>query len=93
LPVLVGKRAGAPQGSRIRFVLTGIGAQNIDIEIPDRARIVSTLSGAPHVTLTADTCEFARHLGGRASASRDGFALDGDPDLGWHIIANLRFTM
>lgn len=93
LPFLVGKRAGAPQGSRIRFVLTGIGAQTINIEIPDRARIVATLSEAPHVTLTADTCEFARHLGGRASASRNGFTLDGDPDLGWRIVANLRFTM
>ncbi|WP_078316443.1 maleylpyruvate isomerase family mycothiol-dependent enzyme [Mycobacterium sp. D16Q16] len=93
LPFLIGKRAGAPQGSRVRFVLTGIGAQKVDIEIPDRARIVSALSGTPHVTLTADTSEFARHLGGRASANRNGFTLDGDPDLGWKIIPNLRFTM
>ncbi|AMT69648.1 maleylpyruvate isomerase family mycothiol-dependent enzyme [Mycobacteroides immunogenum] len=93
LPFLIGKRAGAPQGSRIRFVLTGIGAQKVDIEIPDRARIVAALSDAPHVTLTADTCEFARHLGGRASANRNGFSLSGDPDLGWKIVANLRFTM
>ncbi|TDZ80705.1 maleylpyruvate isomerase family mycothiol-dependent enzyme [Mycobacteroides salmoniphilum] len=96
LPFLVGKRAGSPQGSRIRFVLTGIGAQKVDIEIPDRARIVAQFSepwDTPHVTLTADTCEFARHLGGRASANRNGFTLDGDPDLGWKIITNLRFTM
>lgn len=93
LPMLVGKRADAPQGSRIRFVLSGIGAQTVDIEVTDRARIVATLSGAPDVTLTADTCEFARHLGGRASAGRDGFAIDGDADLGGRIVDNLRFTM
>lgn len=46
LPFLVGKRAGAPQGSRIRFVLNGIGAQTVNIEIPDRARIVAALSDA-----------------------------------------------
>lgn len=93
LPFLIGKRAGAPQGSRIRFVLNGVGAQTVNIEIPDRARIVAALSEAPQVTLTADTCEFARHLGGRASANRNGFTLDGDPDLGWKIVTNLRFTM
>lgn len=93
LPILVGKRAGAPQGSRIRFTLGGLEAQHIDMEVPDRAQIVAALSAPPTVTLTADTCEFARHLGGRASADRGRVGIDGDVDLGHRVVANLRFTI
>ena len=52
LGFVVGKRAGAPAGSRVRFELTGPMARRIDVAVAERARVVDALDGEPTVTLT-----------------------------------------
>ena len=65
LGYVVGKKAGAPQGSRVRFELTGPAARTINVEVGERAAVVDELSGPPTVTLTMPAGVFARLGGGR----------------------------
>jgi uncharacterized protein (TIGR03083 family) len=92
---LVGKRAGAPQGSRVRLELTGPVARTIDVEVAERAAVVDELSGPPTLTVTMPAGVFARLAGGRADPQtlRDQVTIDGDVELGERLIANLAYTI
>ena len=92
---VVGKKAGAPQGSRVRFALTGPTARTIDVEVGERAAVVDELSGPPTVTLTMPAGVFARLGGGRVDPTSvgDEVTIDGDADLGARIVANMAFTI
>jgi uncharacterized protein (TIGR03083 family) len=92
---VVGKRAGAPPGARVRLELTGPLARRIDIEVGERARVVDALSAAPTVTLTMPAGVFARLGGGRVDPAlvRDQIRIDGDAELGERVAANLAFTI
>ena len=95
LPYVVGKRAGAPAGSRVRFELTGASARRIDVEVGERAQVVDDLTGEPTVTLTMPAGVFARLGGGRVEPAsvRAEVSLDGDVELGERVLANLAFTI
>ena len=67
LGFVVGKRAGAPTGSSVRFELTGPVARRVDVEVRDRAQVVETLDGDPTVTLTLPGHLFTRLCGGRGA--------------------------
>ena len=92
---VVGKKAGAPQGARVRFALTGDAARTIDVEVAERAAVVESLSGPPTVTLTMPAGVFARLGGGRADpiTLRHQVTIDGDVDLGERVVANLAYTV
>ncbi len=92
---VVGKKAAAPSGSRVRFELTGPAARRIDVEVEERAKVVDDLSGPPTVTLTMPAGLFARLGGGRADPDRhrSEVTIDGDTELGERIVANLAFTI
>jgi uncharacterized protein (TIGR03083 family) len=92
---VVGKRAGAPAGSRVRFELTGASARRIDVEVGERARVVDDLTGEPTVTLTMPAGVFARLGGGRVEPAsvRAEVSIDGDVELGERVLANLAFTI
>ena len=81
---VVGKRAGAPAGSRVRFELTGASARRIDVEVGERAQVVDDLTGDPTVTLTMPAGVFARLGGGRVDPAtvRDDVSIDGDVETG-----------
>jgi uncharacterized protein (TIGR03083 family) len=92
---VVGKKAGAPQGSRVHLDLTGPAARTIDVEVAERAAVVDELSGPPTLTVTMPAGVFARLAGGRADPStlRDQVTLDGDVELGERLIDNLGYTI
>lgn len=92
LGFVVGKRAGAPAGSSVRFELTGPLARRIDVEVTDRARPVEALADDPTVTLTVPGHHFTRLVGGRG-ADPGLVRIDGDPDLGQAVVANLAFMI
>jgi uncharacterized protein (TIGR03083 family) len=92
LGYVVGKRAGAPPGSRVRFELTGPMARRVDVEVSDRARVVDALAGDPTVTLTLPGHLFTRLCGGRG-ADPATVVVDGDPDLGEAIITHMGFMI
>ena len=92
---VVGKRAGAPTGSGVRFELTGGSARRIDVEVAERAQVVDDLSGVPTVTLSMPAGVFARLGGGRIEPAsvRDQVSMDGDVELGERVVANLAYTI
>jgi uncharacterized protein (TIGR03083 family) len=92
---VVGKKAGAPQGSRVHIELTGPAARAIDVEVAERAAVVDELSGPPTLTVTMPAGVFARLAGGRADPStlRSQITVDGDVELGERLIANLAYTI
>ena len=96
---VVGKKAGAPAGSRVRFELTGPAARRIDVEVGERAAVVDELSALPTVTLTMPAGVFARLGGGRSdvAARREQVSIaapvaDGT-ELGERVLANLAYTI
>jgi uncharacterized protein (TIGR03083 family) len=92
---VVGKKAGAPQGSRVRFELTGDAARTIDVEVAERAAVVDALSGPPTLTVTMPAGVFARLGGGRADPAtlRPQVTIDGDTELGERLVANMAYTI
>lgn len=96
LGYVVGKKAAAPAGSSVRFVLTGPLAATADIEVSERARLVDALAGEPTVTLTVAGDRFMRMAGGRLTdpdAWAAEVAMSGDADLGDAVVRNLPFTI
>jgi uncharacterized protein (TIGR03083 family) len=89
---VVGKRAGAPAGSSVRFELTAPLARRIDVEVSDRARVVDSLDGHPTVTLTVPGDHFTRLVGGRG-ADPSVVTIDGDRELGDAVVANLGYMI
>jgi uncharacterized protein (TIGR03083 family) len=96
---VVGKRAAAPPGSRVAFDLTGPTARRIFVEVDTgerpRATVVDELSAPPTVALWMPTGVFVRLAGGRVDPStvRGQIDVEGDPELGERLIANLAFTI
>jgi uncharacterized protein (TIGR03083 family) len=95
LGFVVGKKAGAPQGSRVRFVLTGDAGRTVDVEVAERASVVQALSGPPTLTVTMPVGVFARLGGGRADPAtlRPQVTLEGDAELGERLVANMAYTI
>jgi uncharacterized protein (TIGR03083 family) len=92
LGYVVGKRAGATSGNRVRFELTGPMARRVDVEVGDRARVVDALTGDPTVTLTLPAHLFTRLCGGRGT-DRAAVEVDGDIGLGQAIVTHLGFMI
>lgn len=96
LGYIVGRRAGIPEGQRVRIELTGPVADTYLVEVTDRARPVDALSGEATVAVTMPAITWLRLTGGRADGTeRIGteIALDGDAELGRQLVANLAFTI
>jgi uncharacterized protein (TIGR03083 family) len=92
LGFVVGKRAGAPAGSSVRFELTGPLARRVDVEVGDRARVVESISGDPTVVLTLPGLLFTRLCGGRGASASD-VVVSGDRALGEAVIAGLGYMI
>ena len=88
LPYIVGKRAGAPDGSA---VAVEVDDRRLLVAVEGgRAHPVDALDGEPTVTLAMPATTFAALVGGRTDAPDD-VAITGDEDLARRIIDNLGF--
>lgn len=92
---VVGKKAGAPTGSSVRFVLTGASGRTIEVMVDERARVVDGLDGAPTVTITAPLGVFTRLCGGRVplESVRAQVEVSGDAALGDAVLGALNYTI
>jgi uncharacterized protein (TIGR03083 family) len=96
---VVGKKGGAPPGSRVAIELTGPAARSILVEVPTgqgaRASVVDELSGPPTAVVRLPAGVFARLGGGRIDpgTARQEVGLEGDTELGERIAANLAYTI
>ena len=97
IPIVVGKRAAAPEGSTTVIEITGPVARTIHVvEEGGRAKVVDGAdAGAPIVTVTMDTETFLVLAVGRQTAEeRAGqITIDGDADLGQAIVGNLNMMI
>ena len=93
---VVGKRAKAPEGSRILFELTGPVARSIRVNVDGRAQLVDDFGGQePTATIRLDGLQFTRLSGGRPMSparARD-IDLGGDKDLATQVVENLNFVI
>jgi uncharacterized protein (TIGR03083 family) len=93
---VVGKKAGAPDGTAVTFQLTGPGGRDLHVLVDGRAALVPTLDRPADVTITTDVHTFTRLAGGRARWSeidQSRVTIDGDEALGTRILDNLAFTI
>ncbi|MDX2356574.1 maleylpyruvate isomerase family mycothiol-dependent enzyme [Dietzia sp. PP-33] len=99
LPRIVGKNAGAPDGSRIRFRVKGDSDTDLslatDVLVAGRAGLVDVDDSARiTVELVFDTPTFVRAATGRVTAEPgNGVELSGDEDLGRKILESMAFTI
>lgn len=96
LPYIVGKRIGLPDGSSIRFALTGPVNAHYTVRVTGRAGLCDD-SDPVDVTITADSTTFALLACGRidpqGAIDSGSIRWDGDAELGDRAARNLRFTM
>ena len=97
LGYVVGKKAGAPAGTSVRFDLKGPLSDTLDLRVTDRARVVDRLTEEPTVTLTMPGATFCRLVGGRRPWDhpwvRSAVNITGDEELGRQILSNLAFMI
>ena len=96
MPYVVGKKAGAPEGTTVVFALSGPLARDLAIGVEGgRARVLDDVPAAPTARIVTDTATFERLATGRlepAAALDDGRArLEGDDALGRKIVEHLNF--
>jgi uncharacterized protein (TIGR03083 family) len=93
---VVGKRAKAPEGSRILIELTGPLARSIRVNVDGRAQVVSDFGGQePTATIRLDGLQFTRLSGGRpmSAARAQDIELGGDKDVAGQVADNLNFVI
>ncbi|MCV7197449.1 maleylpyruvate isomerase family mycothiol-dependent enzyme [Mycobacterium angelicum] len=93
---VVGKRAGAPEGSRVLFSLTGPLARDIRVSVHGRAQLVDDFGAlGPTATIRVDALQFSRLAGGRplCPARGQSVELEGDKDLAGQIVERLNFVI
>jgi uncharacterized protein (TIGR03083 family) len=89
LPIIVGKRAGAPEGATVAFNVGGCYESVIEV-VDGRAKIVERDSEGVTVALTIPPATFAALVGARSDAPDD-VVISGDDALGRAIIDQLGF--
>lgn len=93
---VVGKRAGAPDGSRVAIELTGPLQRTIKVQVDGRAKVVEDFGGAdPTTTITIDGLLFTRLAGGRTPAAEHeaDIEYDGDDTVGRRVVENLNYVI
>lgn len=93
LPYVIGKRAQAPEGARIRVNITGRLARTTDIVVRDGRAVAADTAGEPLLEITTPAAIFWRRAAGRitAAAFLEASATDvrGDRDIARRIAEGL----
>lgn len=96
LPIVIGKRAGTPEGDSVAFEITGPVHRSLTYEVIDgRAKQVEAPSKPAVTTVSMDSDTFATLALGRRSADAyaDRITIDGDTELGGRIVAGLNMMI
>lgn len=97
LGLLVGKRAGAPPGTRVALELTGLVRRDLLVAVNGRAAVVDHFDEPATVSLRMDSLTMLRLACGRvdpvASLQEGQVAVEGDNELGERIVTHLSFTI
>jgi uncharacterized protein (TIGR03083 family) len=93
---VVGKRAKAPDGSRILLELTGPVGRSVRVNVAGRAQVVDDFGGhEPTATIRMDGLQFTRLSGGRpmSPARARNIELGGDKDVANQVVEHLNFVI
>jgi uncharacterized protein (TIGR03083 family) len=95
LGFVVGKRAGAPDGSAVTISLDGPLRRDLHVEVRGRAAVVERLERPADAAIRMDSNTFMRLAGGRVEARTvlDHIHLDGDIELASQVVGHLGFTI
>lgn len=97
LGFVVGKKAGTPDGSSVRFVITGPAPAVIDVVVDGRAAVTDDLAGKPTASITTDLGSFIRLIGGRCGRGdprvQGSVQVDGDTELADRVLDNMGYTI
>jgi uncharacterized protein (TIGR03083 family) len=93
LGYVVGKKVGAPDGSRLTIELSGPVRRVIHVAVDGRAAVVRSLDRAADVTIHLDSGTFAALACGRADPAGAQVSVAGDRSLGRRLVDNLAFTI
>ena len=96
LPFVVGKRASAPDGSRVRFDITGVAPREVRVAVDGRAGLVESFDGgddAADVTLRVDGVDLARLAGGRRNADPSAVIVTGDEALAKAVLDRIDYVI
>ncbi len=97
MPYVVGKKAAAPQGARVRFDVSA-PASTADVVVEGRAAVApSDPHRTPTTCVALDRRTFARLAGGRWTGpyarTHGTVRVEGDQELGNRIVDNMAFTI
>ena len=95
---IVGKKAGAPEGSRIQITISGPIERTLRVGVNEgRASLVESFNEDPTSTLTMSSLDFTALTGGRDDSTKyieDGrVVLGGDLEVARQIAENLAYTI
>lgn len=93
---VVGKKANAPKGSIVRFVISGGQNSTFDVKVGDRASVSYDLDSSPTTVLEIGFLAFTRLIGGRSDDGADYLSrvtVSGDEALGERVLANLNYLI
>jgi uncharacterized protein (TIGR03083 family) len=95
LGFIVGKKAGAPDGTTVTIGLTGGVNRTINVAVNGRASVVDRLESPADVTIRLQSGLFVRVAGGRVDpeVALTHTDLTGDRDLGTRVMTALPFTI
>lgn len=96
IPIVVGKRAGTPEGDSVVIDITGAVKRHVVTTVRDgRATIVDAPPSPPLATVTMDSDTFLQLAGGRATHTEltDGWTISGDVDLGTRVVASFNMMI
>lgn len=91
LPYILGRRAQAPVGTVVRWLVTGPVPVDATIGVGDDGRARAT-DAAPTATLTMDTEAFTVLAGGRRGPDGVEVQVDGDSELAGRVLAAMAVT-
>lgn len=90
LPMIVGKKAGAPDGSTVAFRIEGPAGFTGSVTITDgRGRFAEGDPAEATATLSMDAETFLLLTGGRISADRAAVRIDGDRALAMRVLESI----
>lgn len=95
LGFIVGKKAGAPQGSAVTIEVTGPVHRQLHVSVDGRAAVVPTLAGPATARVEMPFPLFMAMASGRVPAdpAHPEVSLSGDADLGARVVSSLNFTI
>ncbi len=95
LGYIVGRRAGMPEGARVRIDLTGEVERTFLVQVEGRAAVVDALDGPATVGVELPVGLFLRLTGGRDDGPWEPSEVHvtGEVDLAARLVENLAFTI